>query len=95
MHLERVVDGPWCANGPAPGSTGSTVDTWVIDRRVVLTYRGQGVSTVSDATSTELFAPDLGLPVFQMSRTQLPQPDGTVRTVEASEELLHTHPEAG
>ena len=74
---------------------GVTVDTWVIDRRVVLSIEGKGISTISDATSTELFAPDLGLPVFQMSRTQVPQPDGTVRTVEASEELLHLRPQAG
>jgi hypothetical protein len=71
---------------------GSPIDTWVIDRRVVVSIQGTGISTITDATSTELFAPDLGLSVFQASTTKVPQPDGSVQTVEASEELLQRTP---
>ena len=69
VHLERVETAE-VRQRARTHIDGVAVDTWVIDRRVVLTIDGKGISTVSDATSTELFAPDLGLPVFQMSRTQ-------------------------
>jgi hypothetical protein len=91
VHLERIETAE--VEGKARTQlAGGSIDTWVIDRRVVLSIEGKGISTVTDATSTELFAPDLGLAVFTASRTKVPQPDGSVRTVEASEELLQRTP---
>jgi hypothetical protein len=88
VHLERIETAE--VEGKARTTLdGGTIDTWVIDRRVVLSIEGKGISTVTDATSTELFAPDLGLPVFSASHTKVPQADGSTRTVDASEELLH------
>jgi hypothetical protein len=38
--------------------------------------------------STELFAPELGIPVYSTSRTDVPLPDGGTNAVYASEEVL-------
>jgi hypothetical protein len=67
---------------------GRTVDTWVIDREIALTIEAETFTTTSVSISTELFSPDLGLAVYQTSRTDVPMPDGTVRSVYASEEVL-------
>jgi hypothetical protein len=91
VHLERIETAA-VSRRARTHVDGASVDTWVIERRVLLSIEGRGISTVTDATSTELFAPELGLPVFTASRTKVPQPDGTVRTVDASEELLHRSP---
>jgi hypothetical protein len=91
VHLERIETAE--VEGTARTKLdGGTIDTWVIDRRVVLSIVGEGISTVTDATSTELFAPDLGLSVFTASRTKVPQPDGSTQTVDATEELLERAP---
>jgi hypothetical protein len=71
---------------------GRTVDSWVIDREVALTIEAETFTTTSVSISTELFAPELGLAVYQTSRTDVPMPDGTIRSSYASEELLAVSP---
>ncbi len=67
---------------------GRTVDTWVIEREIALTIEAETFMTTSVSISTELFVPDLGLAVYHTSRTDVPLPDGTTRSVYASEEVL-------
>ena len=60
----------------------------MIERHLTITIRSADVTTTSDALSDELFAPSLSLAVYRASRTDVPLPDGTTRSVYASEELL-------
>ena len=67
---------------------GRSLDTWVIEREVALTIEAETFTTTTVSVSTELFAPELGLAVFQTTRVDVPMPDGQVRSAQTSEELL-------
>jgi hypothetical protein len=67
---------------------GRSLDTWVIERRISVTIRAEDFTTTSVSISTELFAPELGIPVYSTSRTDVPLPDGGTNAVYASEEVL-------
>jgi hypothetical protein len=65
---------------------GRALDTWVIQRIEVDTERIGGVAVESQRTTSELFAPQLGMAVYAVSRTAIPNPDGsTFYTAEAIE----------
>jgi hypothetical protein len=72
---------------------GQTVDVWVISRHSI-TEVGATPSTraVVEAQSSELFAPSLGLVVYQVTRTATPQADGTTATTTQTAELLDARP---
>ena len=65
-----------------------TVDTWLIQRHLLLTVQTERYTSVTEEASSELFAPSLGLPVYRASRTDIPQADGTVESVLMAQELL-------
>ena len=67
---------------------GRSLDTWVIEREIALTIEAETFSSTTVSISTELFSPELGLAVYQTSRTDIPLPDGTVRSAFASEEIV-------
>ncbi len=68
------------------------VDTWIIERHVLLTVRADRFTSVTESASSELFAPSLGVPVYVASRTDIPQADGSIESVLESEELLSSAP---
>ena len=57
------------------------VDTWLIERRVILTARSNGATTITEESSQEFFAPRLGLNVYTVRRTDTSRPDGEVESV--------------
>lgn len=72
---------------------GTAVAVWIIARHTVTEVTTTaGARAVVEAESSELFAPSLGLVVYQVTRTASPQPDGTTATTTQTMELLGTRP---
>jgi len=72
---------------------GTTVAVWIIVRHTLTDVTTTaGARAVVEAESSELFAPSLGLVVYQVTRTASPQPDGTTATTTQTMELLGTRP---
>lgn len=72
---------------------GITVDAWIISRHTLTEITAPpAIKAVVEAQSTELFAPSLGLVVYRVTRTAIPQADGSTATVDQTAELLDTRP---
>ena len=68
---------------------GQAVDVWLISRHTLTEITaGPSSKAVVEAQSSELFAPSLGLVVYQVTRTVTPQADGTTVTTTQTAELL-------
>lgn len=71
---------------------GGSIDSWLIERRIVQTERASGRTFVGEEASTELFAPLIGLPVYKLSRIEWPRPDGTLEKFRVATVLLNGVP---
>ena len=72
---------------------GKAVDVWVISRHSITeVVAAPSTKAVVEAQSSELFAPSLGLVVYQVTRTATPQADGTTATTTQTAELLDASP---
>jgi hypothetical protein len=58
---------------------GKPVDVWVIARRSTMTASGAGTKVVRQTARTDLFAPALGLVVYESGHSASPDESGTVR----------------
>lgn len=72
--------------------SGQPLDAWLIERHIVTTSRSPGVIAVTEEAVSELFAPQIGLSVYSLSRTDVPRADGGVDSVVESIELDATTP---
>jgi hypothetical protein len=59
---------------------GKDTPVWVIERSTTMTARSAGTTVVSETRRTDLFAPGLGLIVYQAGRSAAPDENGKVRT---------------
>jgi len=71
---------------------GTRIMTWFIARTASETEQRSGSSITATMSSTELFAPSLGVAVYRVSRTDLPGDDGSVASIASSLELLSFSP---
>ncbi len=75
---------------------GQPIDVWLISRHTVTEVTSaQNGKAFIEAQSSEMFAPSLGLVVYQVTRTATPQPDGTTGTTTQITELLERGPVSG
>ena len=68
------------------------VDTWLIQRHVIIRETTGTATVVTEEATNELFAPSLGLSVFRTTRTDVSQADGQVVSQVESVELASTTP---
>ena len=59
---------------------GRRVFCWVVERDVVTAAMTTDATATSETRTTDLFAPALGLFVYETGKSAVPQPDGTVAT---------------
>lgn len=67
---------------------GRPIETWFVARTATETETRATSTITATASSTELFAPSLGVVVYRLSRTDLPGDDGSVASIASSLELL-------
>ncbi len=68
------------------------IDTWLIERRVILTARSLGQTTITEELSQEFFAPTVGLSVYKVHRIDTSRPDGVVESVTETIALATSRP---
>ncbi len=66
------------------------IQVFVIERHRLFTESGAGASLTTEWQATDLFAPSLGLAVYEVAKTVAPNQDGSVTTTTTVSELLHT-----
>ena len=59
---------------------GRRVFCWVVERDIVTAAATADATATSETRTTDLFAPALGLFVYETGKSAVPQPDGTVAT---------------
>ena len=74
------------------GLGATPVDTWLIQRHVIIRETTGTATVVTEEATNELFAPSLGLSVFRTTRTDVSQADGQVVSQVESVELASTTP---
>ena len=60
---------------------------WVIERDVLTTVTTPGAVATSETRTTDLFAPALGLVLFQTGKTEFPDASGSVQSYSWTEQL--------
>ena len=71
---------------------GEQFDAWLIERHIITTSRGSGVTLVTEEAASELFAPKIGLAVYALRRTDVPRADGGVDSILEAIELKSAKP---
>ena len=90
VHLEEDAT----VSGSARVTVGAQpIDSWVIERHTVLHTSSGTLTVVTESQSSELYAPILGLVVYQVEQTVTPRSDGTMSQTRSTSELLSATPE--
>lgn len=71
---------------------GEAFDTWLIERHVITTSRDGSATLITEETSSELFAPRIGLSVYALRRIDRPRASGIVDSAVETIELRSAVP---